>query len=161
MLRRMMAGAAAAAFAVLALPTSAQATGGESHWSLGYANMTIKAYHCTWYLKNCDWRGETIVFQKTSGKYMQWVQNEATVQVHGIGLGSLSISKNPSATIVSNVNSTAKVRWRRYVSNNVYNSGSVYAGYSSTYVSLNSCGSGDGPGGYGYVTPKCAYAGAF
>lgn len=160
MIKKLMLTLLASVMAVLAVPGAAHATGGESRWGIGYGSMVVKSWHCSFYVKSCDWRGETLVYQNTAGRYMDWVQNEATVKVHGIS-GSLTISKDPSATIVSNVNSTAVVRWRRYVSNNVYNSGNVYAGYSSTYVSVNSCGSGDGPGGYGYVTPKCVYAGAF
>ena len=92
---------------------------------------------------------------------LEVVEDEsATVQVHGVSISSLSISKSPSASITFRTTSTATVTWRKYVANNVYNSGNVYAGYTSTYVSVNSCGSGNGPGGYGLVSSKCVYAGA-
>lgn len=159
---RTLSGALAAFFvlclAAVSFAGNASATGGESSWNLAYGKFTVKSWHCTLYVKSCDWRGETILTNNNG--VMQWVQNEATVVVHGVSIESLSISKSPSATIVFNEKSKAIVRWRRTVANNVNNSGNVYAGYSSTYVSVNSCGSGDGPGSYGAVSSKCVYAGA-
>jgi hypothetical protein len=137
----------------------ASATGGESSWSVGYGSFTVKSWHCSFYVNDCDWRGETMLLNN-GGRVMEWIQNASTVKVHGVSISKLDISKSPSATITFPAVSTATVTWRKYVANNVNNSGNVYAGYFSTYVSLNSCGTGNGPGGYGLVSSKCVYAGA-
>jgi len=156
---RVAAVTAATAGLATALAAPASATGGQSTWSVGYGSFTVKSWHCTLYVTNCDWRGETIL-TNNGGRIMDWIQNSATVVVHGVSISKLDISKSPSATITFPALSTATVTWRKYVANNVYNSGNVYAGYFSTYVSVNSCGSGNGPGGYGLVSSKCVYAGA-
>ena len=148
----------ALAFGLVAAPT-ASATGGESSWKLAYGNFTVKSWHCTLYVKSCDWRGETILLQN-GGSVMDWIQNEATVTVHGANFAKLTISKSPSADLAFNEKSKAIVRWRRTVANNVNNSGNVYAGYTSSHVSVNSCGTGNGPGKHGVVSAKCVYAGA-
>jgi len=159
-MRKLMVGVLAAAFVVLAVPGSAQATGGESTWGTGYGQIEVKAWHCPMFLKAFPWRGETILSQRRPGRYMDWIQNEVTVTVHGASFPSLTISKRPKATITFNKKNTAKVRWKRFVANHVINSGQVYAGYGSTYVSVKSCGAGNGPGHYGNWSRKCVYAGA-
>jgi hypothetical protein len=158
-LTRVSAAGALAVGVAAALAGPAAATGGQSTWSVGYGSFTVKSWHCSFYVTNCDWRGETIL-TNNGGRIMDWIQNAATVKVHGVSISSLNISKSPSASITFRTTSTATVTWRKYVANNVYNSGNVYAGYTSTYVSVNSCGSGNGPGGYGLVSSKCVYAGA-
>jgi hypothetical protein len=156
--RSVAAAGVVTALGVVAFAPPASATGGESSWNLPYGKFTVKSWHCTLYVKSCDWRGETILLN--SSGVMDWIQNEATVVVHGVSIAKLDISKAPSASIVFNEKSKAIVRWRKTVANNVNNSGNVYAGYSSTYVSVNSCGSGDGPRSNGSVSAKCVYAGA-
>lgn len=134
-------------------------TGAEADFGIGYGTFRIKAWHCTTYWSACDWRSETMLVNN-GGKYMDWIENRSTLEAHGIS-ASVTISKNPEASLKMVSNKIGEVRWRRYVSNNTVTWGQMRPGGATTHVSVNSCGSGDGPGGYGYVTEKCVYAGAW
>ncbi|WP_066883676.1 hypothetical protein [Carbonactinospora thermoautotrophica] len=133
-------------------------TGDESRWSVGYGTFVVKAWHCTMYRSACDWRSETMLVNN-GGRIMDWIQNRSELEAHGPS-ATITISKNPEATLTMKSRSLGEVRWKRFVSNNVVTRGQMRPSWSTAWVSVRSCGSGDGPGSYGYVSEKCAYAGA-
>lgn len=150
---------AALAATLLGAALPAHATGAQNDFQTGYGTFRVKAYHCSVYTTACDWRSETMLINN-GGRIMDTITNVSRLEAHGVDV-SVRISKNPEATLTMVSRSLGEVRWTRFTSNNVVTRGQMQPSGGTTYVSVNSCGSGDGPSSFGFVSEKCAYAGAF
>ncbi|MFG2129041.1 hypothetical protein ACGFNV_14750 [Streptomyces sp. NPDC048751] len=123
----------------------------------GGNKIAINAWHCALYANACDWKAST----KMSGlspRKARWIQNRAELEAHGVSV-SLTVSKNPEATMTMVSRSVAEVRWKNTHASISDTWGQMRPSKSTVYVSTRSCGSAQVTGAI-KVSEKCAYAGA-
>ncbi|MFF8320668.1 hypothetical protein ACF06V_26330 [Streptomyces bobili] len=157
---RLISGAAAvcAAGALVLAASPAQATSASTSVGLPGGNkVSVNAWHCGFYVSACDWKASTKM-SGTNPRKAKWIQNRAELQAHGISV-SLTISKNPEATLTMKSRSLGEVRWRNTNANISDTYGQMRPGGATTYVSTRSCGSAQVTSAI-KVSEKCAYAGA-
>jgi hypothetical protein len=106
----------------------------------------------------CSWTASTKLLG-SNPTVAQTITNRAELQAHGIS-ASLTISKDPSATLTMTSKSLGVVRWTNTKAWIADNSGSMKPNFSTTYVSTKSCGSGKVNASI-TVSEKCVSAGAF
>lgn len=157
--RRVLVGSCAVVLALIIGSSSASATGSQIDFDLNYGTFRVKAYHCSVYGSACDWRSEAMLVNNR-GRIMDSIESRSMLEAHGVSV-SVVISTNPEATLTMVSRSLGEVRWRKFVANNVVTRGQMRPSAGTTFVSVTSCGSGDGPDTFGFVSEKCAYAGAF
>ncbi|MFF2519697.1 hypothetical protein [Streptomyces sp. NPDC058086] len=153
--------AAVAAGALLFSAAPAHATSASSSWSIpGGHKMQVNAWHCGAYVTACDWKASTKLYKGRSHDSAQWVQNRAILAAHGISV-SLTISKNPEATLTMNSRSQGTVRWKNYGGHKWISDtyGQMKPSRLTVYVSTKSCGSAQITSRIKF-TEKCVYAGA-
>ncbi|MFI9548541.1 hypothetical protein ACIHAR_32270 [Streptomyces sp. NPDC052016] len=160
-IRMRLASGAAAAFAAGALvlaATPAHATSASTSVGIPGGNkISVNAWHCGFYVTACDWKAST----KMSGinpRKAKWIQNRAELAAHGISV-SITISKNPEATLTMKSKSLGEVRWKNTNASISDTYGQMRPGGATTYVSTKSCGSAKVTNSIN-VSEKCAYAGA-
>ncbi|MCX5525047.1 hypothetical protein AB0L47_06495 [Streptomyces bobili] len=157
---RLISGAAAvcAAGALVLTASPAQATSASTSVGLPGGNkVSVNAWHCGFYVSACDWKASTKM-SGTNPRKAKWIQNRAELQAHGISV-SLTISKNPEATLTMKSRSLGEVRWKNTNANISDTYGQMRPGGATTYVSTRSCGSAQVTSAI-KVSEKCAYAGA-
>jgi hypothetical protein len=157
---RLISGAAAvcAAGALVLTASPAQATSASTSVGLPGGNkVSVNAWHCGFYVSACDWKASTKM-SGTNPRKAKWIQNRAEFQAHGISV-SLTISKNPEATLTMKSRSLGEVRWKNTNANISDTYGQMRPGGATTYVSTRSCGSAQVTSAI-KVSEKCAYAGA-
>ncbi|MFF7528812.1 hypothetical protein ACFZB2_06910 [Streptomyces bobili] len=157
---RLISGAAAvcAAGALVLTASPAQATSASTSVGLPGGNkVSVNAWHCGFYVSACDWKA-SIKMSGTNPRKAKWIQNRAELQAHGISV-SLTISKNPEATLTMKSRSLGEVRWKNTNANISDTYGQMRPGGATTYVSTRSCGSAQVTSAI-KVSEKCAYAGA-
>ncbi|MDX3530396.1 hypothetical protein P1P75_29280 [Streptomyces sp. ID05-39B] len=157
---RLISGAAAvcAAGALVLTASPAQATSASTSVGLPGGNkVSVNAWHCGFYVSACDWKASTKM-SGTNPRKAKWIQNRAELQAHGISV-SLTISKNPEATLTMKSRSLGEVRWKNTKANISDTYGQMRPGGATTYVSTRSCGSAQVTSAI-KVSEKCAYAGA-
>lgn len=94
----------------------------------------------------------------TNPRKAKWIQNRTELAAHGFSV-SITISKNPEATLTMKSRSLGEVRWRNTSANISDTYGQMKPGGTTTYVSTKSCGSAQVTSAI-KVSEKCAYAGA-
>ncbi|MGX1270940.1 hypothetical protein [Streptomyces phaeoluteigriseus] len=157
---RLISGAAAAfaAGALVLTASPAHATSASTSVGLPGGNkVSVNAWHCGFYVSACDWKASTKM-SGTNPRKAKWIQNRAELQAHGVSV-SLTISKNPEATLTMKSRSLGEVRWRNTNANISDTYGQMRPGGATTYVSTRSCGSAQVTSAI-KVSEKCAYAGA-
>lgn len=152
--------AAVAAGALLFAAAPAQATSSSGTWGIPGHKMQVNAWHCGSYVTTCDWKASTKVYKGTAHDSAQWVQNRAILTAHGVSV-SLTISKNPEATLKMTSRSQGEVRWKNYGGHkwiaDTY--GQMKPSSLTVYVSTKSCGSAQITSSIKF-TEKCVTAGA-
>lgn len=157
---RLISGAAAvcAAGALVLTASPAHATSASTSVGLPGGNkVSVNAWHCGFYVTACDWKASTKM-SGTNPRKAKWIQNRAELQAHGVSV-SLTISKNPEATLTMKSRSLGEVRWKNTNANISDTYGQMRPGGATTYVSTRSCGSAQVTSAI-KVSEKCAYAGA-
>lgn len=157
---RIVSGAAAvcAAGALVLTASPAHATSASTSVGLPGGNkVSVNAWHCGFYVTACDWKASTKM-SGTNPRKAKWIQNRAELQAHGVSV-SLTISKNPEATLTMKSRSLGEVRWKNTNANISDTYGQMRPGGATTYVSTRSCGSAQVTSAI-KVSEKCAYAGA-
>jgi hypothetical protein len=156
-----LASGAAAAFAAGALvlaATPAHATSASTSVGIPGGNkISVNAWHCGFYVTACDWKASTKM-SGTNPRKAKWIQNRAELAAHGISV-SITISKNPEATLTMKSKSLGEVRWKNTNASISDTYGQMRPGGATTYVSTKSCGSAKVTNSIN-VSEKCAYAGA-
>ncbi|MEU2285889.1 hypothetical protein ABZ614_28825 [Streptomyces sp. NPDC013178] len=151
------AAALAATALVLSAPPTHATSASTSVGLPGGNKIAINAWHCALYTNACDWRAST----KMSGsrpKKARWIQNRAELEAHGVSV-SVSISKNPEASLTMVRKSLGVVRWKNTNASISDTFGQMRPSKGTVYVSTRSCGSAQVTGAI-KVSEKCAYAGA-
>ncbi|MFF3845994.1 hypothetical protein [Streptomyces sp. NPDC002328] len=147
-----------AAMALVLSATPTHATSASTSVGLPGGNkVAINAWHCTLYTNACDWKAST----RMSGnrpRLARWIQNRAELEAHGVSV-SVSISKNPEATLTMVRKSLGVVRWKNTNASISDTFGQMRPSRGTVYVSTRSCGSAQVSGAI-RVSEKCAYAGA-
>ncbi|MFE0455406.1 hypothetical protein ACFW2D_29895 [Streptomyces sp. NPDC058914] len=160
-IRMRLASGAAAAFAAGALvlaATPAHATSASTSVGVPGGNkISVNAWHCGFYVTACDWKASTKM-SGTNPRKAKWIQNRAELAAHGISV-SITISKNPEATLTMKSKSLGEVRWKNTNASISDTYGQMRPGGATTYVSTKSCGSAKVTNSIN-VSEKCAYAGA-
>ncbi|MFD0315896.1 hypothetical protein [Streptomyces flavalbus] len=123
----------------------------------GGNKIVINAWHCAVYANACDWKASTKM-SGNSPKRARWIQNRAELEAHGVGV-SITISKNPEATLNMVSRSLGVVRWKNTRARISDTYGQMRPSKTTLYVSTRSCGSAQVTGSI-RVSEKCAYAGA-
>jgi hypothetical protein len=157
---RLMSGAATAIAAGTLALTAAPAHATSASTSVGIPGgnkITINAWHCGFYTTACDWKASTKM-SGTNPRKAKWIQNRTELEAHGISV-SITISKNPEATLTMKSRSLGEVRWKNTNANISDTYGQMKPGGTTTYVSTKSCGSAQVTSSI-RVSEKCAYAGA-
>ncbi|MCF2537602.1 MULTISPECIES: hypothetical protein [Streptomyces] len=157
---RLMSGAAAAfaAGALVLTASPAHATSASTSVGIPGGNkISINAWHCGFYVTACDWKASTKM-SGTNPRKAKWIQNRAELAAHGISV-SITISKNPEATLTMKSRSLGEVRWKNTNASISDTYGQMRPGGATTYVSTKSCGSAKVTNSIN-VSEKCAYAGA-
>ncbi|MEV4227629.1 hypothetical protein AB0J81_11040 [Streptomyces bobili] len=158
---RRIAHAASAALTTTVLVlsvTPTHATSASTSVGLPGGNkIAVNAWHCSLYANACDWQASTKM-SGNSPRRARWIQNRAELEAHGVEV-SLSISKNPEATLTMVNKSLGVVRWRDTNARISDTSGQMRPSKGTVYVSTRSCGSAQVTGAI-KVSEKCAYAGA-
>lgn len=90
---------------------------------------------------------------------MDRLTNTTSIDALGISAEVTISTDQASATLSGNRTSLATVRWTKYVSNLVELSGSANPSWTAVGISTKACLTGNGPGGYGEVSAKCAQIG--
>lgn len=140
-----------------ALATPAMAASSENSFNVPYGTLYVSAWECNTYLTSCSWY--TKVQLRNSTRIMDRITNTTKISANGIS-ASVTISKDQvSATLSGNQTSLATVRWTKYVSNLVELSGEAKPSWTAIGITTEACLTGDGPGGYGAVSAKCAKIG--
>jgi hypothetical protein len=113
-MRRRLAHASSAALTATVLVFSAtptHATSASTSVGLPGGNrIAVNAWHCSLYANACDWKASTKM-SGNSPRKARWIQNRAELEAHGVEV-SVSISKNPEATLTMVNKSLGVVRWR-------------------------------------------------
>jgi hypothetical protein len=144
---------------VAAFGAPADATSDSASWNLkGGDTFQVNAWHCGTYVNTCSWTSSTKLLGSNPFNAV-WIQNRAELEAHGIS-ASLTISKNPEATLTMVSKSLGVVRWKNYNAWISDNSGKMDPNWSTAYVSTRSCGSAKVNSSIS-VSEKCVYAGAF
>lgn len=137
---------------------SAHATSDSGSWNIPGGNrMSVNAWHCGTYVNACDWKASTKM-RGSNPKRARWIKNVADLQAHGIRV-SITISKNPEATLKMVNRSLGRVTWKNSGTWISDTSGQMRPSKTTTYVSTKSCGSAQITSRIRFST-KCAYAGA-
>jgi hypothetical protein len=153
-----LAGVVAGA-AVLGMAGPAMATSDSASWNLsGGDKWQVNAWHCGVFQNACDWTSSTKLLGSNPLK-AQTITNRALLEAHGVS-ASLTISKEPSATLTMKSKSLGEVKWTNTNAWIADNSGQMKPNWSTTYVSTKSCGSGKVNASI-TVSEKCVEAGAF
>lgn len=147
---------AAATLVLSATPTHATSSA-TSVGLPGGNRIVINAWHCALYANACDWKASTKM-SGTNPRRARWIQNRAELKAHGVNV-SLTISKNPEATLTMVSKSLGEVRWKNTRASISDTYGQMRPSKSTLYVSTRSCGSAQVTGAI-KVSEKCAYAGA-
>lgn len=151
--------AAATGFAALAVANPAMATSDSASWNLsGGDTWQVNAWHCGTYVNACDWSSSTKLLGSNPAT-AQSITNRAELQAHGVS-ASLTISKDPGATLTMKSKSLGEVKWTNTKAWIADNSGQMKPNKSTVYVSTKSCGSGKVNASI-TVSEKCTEAGAF
>ncbi|MER5373992.1 hypothetical protein [Streptomyces sp. NPDC002553] len=149
---------ALAAVALVFSATPTHATSASTSVGLPGGNkIDINAWHCTLYTNACDWKASTRMSGKRP-KMARWIQSRAELEAHGVRV-SVSISKNPEATLTMVRKSLGVVRWKNTNASISDTFGQMRPSRGTMYVSTRSCGSAHVAGAI-RVSEKCAYAGA-
>ena len=155
---RATAVAAALGAGLLIAAPSANATSASSSWNIHSGDkVSINAWHCGLYTNACSWTSST----KLSGSHPKnavWIENVASLQAHGIS-ASLTISKEPQATLTMVSKSLGRVTWKNTHSWISDNSGLMKPNHTTIYVSTQSCGSAEITSSIRF-SQKCVSAGA-
>ncbi|GGU32780.1 hypothetical protein [Streptomyces lavendofoliae] len=157
---RLMSGAAAAFAAGALVLTASPAHATSSSTSVGIPGgnkISVNAWHCGFYVTACDWKASTKM-SGTNPRKAKWIQNRAELRAHGVSV-SITISKNPEATLTMKSRSMGEVRWKNTNANISDTHGQMRPGGATTYVSTKSCGSAKVTNSIN-ISEKCAYAGA-
>lgn len=150
--------AALAAMALVFSATPTHATSASTAVGVPGGNrITVNAWHCTLYATACDWKASTKMSGRNPRK-ARWIQNRAELEAHGVSV-SVSISKNPEATLTMVRKSLGVVRWKNTNASISDTFGQMRPSKGTAYVSTRSCGSAQVTGAI-KVSEKCAYAGA-
>ena len=150
--------AVAAAATAVTLASPASATSASSDWRLaGGDTFQLNGWHCGTYVTACSWTASTKLLGYNPAN-ARWIENKTELEAHGIS-ASLTISKNPEATLTMVSSSLGVVRWRNYNAWISDNSGVMRPGWTTVYVSVRSCGSASVNANI-TVSQKCVYAGA-
>ncbi|GIE83117.1 hypothetical protein Aph02nite_90670 [Actinoplanes philippinensis] len=143
----------------LGLTGPAMATSDSASWNLaGGDKWQVNAWHCGTYVNACNWTSSTKLLGSNPAT-AQTITNRAELQAHGVS-ASLTISKNPEATLTMKSKSLGEVKWTNTRAWIADNSGQMKPNYSTVYVSTRSCGSGKVNASI-TVSEKCVEAGAF
>lgn len=154
----MAGGAAAAAALVIGTGGSAQAASADNYWNVAYGQLYVSAYECNTYITSCSWYTK-VQLRNNGGRIMDRLTNTTQIYANGIS-ASVTISKDQaSATLTGNQTSIGKVTWTKYVSNLVELSGKASPSWTTVGITTKACLTGNGPGGYGDVSAKCAQIG--
>ena len=158
-LRSVLLAGGVAGAALVGLASPAMATSSSASWNLaGGDKWQVNAWHCGTYVNACNWTSSTKLLG-TNPSRAQSITNRARLEAHGVS-ASLTISKEPSATLTMVSKSIGDVRWTNTNAAIADNSGQMKPNWSTTYVSTQSCGSGKVNASI-TVSEKCVTAGAF
>ncbi len=151
-------GGAVASALVLSSGGSAQAASSYNYWNVPYGQLYVSAYECNTYVSSCSWYTK-VQLRNNGGRIMDRITNTTRIYANGIS-ASVTISKDQvSATLTGNHTSIGQVKWTKYVSNLVELSGKASPSWTTVGITTKACLTGNGPGGYGDVSSKCAQIG--
>lgn len=151
--------AAAAGILVLSVGGSASAKPASASWNLpGGDTFQVNAWHCGAYRTACSWNASVklLGYHPTTAR---WIKNRSELRAHGIR-ASLTISKNPSATLTMKSRSLGVASLRNTHAWIADTSGVMSPSWSTAYVSVRSCGTASVNSNI-TVSEKCVYHGAF
>ncbi len=138
--------------------TTATAATASNSFNVPYGQLYVSAWECNTYISSCSWYTK-VQLRNNGGRIMDRITNTTKIDALGIS-AEVTISKDQSsATLSGNRTSLATVRWTKYVSNLVELSGTANPSWTSVGISTEACLTGNGPGGYGDVSAKCAKIG--